>query len=229
MMVTECDCMMRVLIAHDVRLMGSLIALALKNEPDVEVVGCATTIDEALELAPQCDLALVRSSMSESGAYELTSAIAKQYPSVKVIVTGVPESELVIVKYIEAGASGYVLENDSVEQLLMTIRAVYSGAGVISPSMVAVLMSRVAQLTEQGRTADQGDGAAATALPNLTAREREVLELVARGLSNPEIAERLTLELGTVKNHVHNILDKLNVSSRHEAAAYLNLLSDSLK
>jgi len=100
-------------------------------------------------------------------------------------------------------------------------------AGVISSGVTAALMARMAQSEEIARAAGAEPGVLPDAeRPNLTAREHEVLKLVAQGMSNAEIAERLTLELGTVKTHVHNILDKLNVSSRHEAAAHLAMLEN---
>ena len=147
----------------------------------------------------------------------------------KVIVTGLSDSEAAILQYIEAGVSGYVLRDDSVETMLTTIRAVHAGEAVISPSVAAALMARLAELAELAKAAG-GNSPVTTsdALPDLTPREREVLSLIALGLSNSEIAERLTLELGTVKNHVHHILEKLNVSSRQDAVAYLAALEESL-
>ena len=216
--------MIRVLVAHEAPLMGNLVSSVLRNEPDMEVVGSIRGGAEAPEYVDRCDVVLVR-SQSAGGAFELSSAIAKNLPEAKVIVTGAPESEEMILRYAEAGVAGYVFETDSVEQMLLTIRAVHGSAGVIASGLTSALMTRMAHLEEIARAAGVEPGVLPEAeRPNLTAREREVLKLVAQGMSNAEIAERLTLELGTVKTHVHNILDKLNVSSRHEAAAYLATL-----
>ena len=216
--------MIRVLVAHEAPLMGNLVSAVLRNEPDMEVVGSIRTAAEAAAYEERSDVVLVRSE-KPGGAFELSSAIAKQLPTAKIIVTGAPETEETIMRYAEAGVAGYVLESDSVEHMLLTIRAVHGSAGVIASSLTTALMTRVAQLEQLARAAGVETGPMPESeRPSLTAREREVLQLVARGMSNAEIADSLTLELGTVKTHVHNILDKLNVSSRHEAAAYLATL-----
>jgi DNA-binding NarL/FixJ family response regulator len=219
----------RVLVVDEVRLMGNVTASVLKHEPEIEVLGCATTFDEAVSLAAQSDVVLVSSSLPNDEALHLTPALIKAFPHIKVVVTGLSDAEAAILQHIEAGVSGYVLRDDSVEKMLATIHAVFAGEAVISPSVAAALMARLAELSELAKSAG-GDSLAppAEAVPDLTPREREVLSLIALGLSNSEIAERLTLELGTVKNHVHHILEKLNVSSRQDAVAYLAALEESL-
>ena len=109
-----------------------------------------------------------------------------------------------------------MLAEDSVDRLLDNIRAVHNDYAYISPDIAAALISRVAQL----RVRCERDGASIANGIDLSAREREVLDLVRQGLSNREIADRLTIEVGTVKNHMHNVLRKLNVRSRHEAAQF---------
>lgn len=219
----------RVLVVDEVRLMGNVTASVLKNEPDIEVLGCATTFDEAMSRAGQSDIVLVSSSLPNNEALDLTPALIKTFPTLRVIVTGLSNSEAAILQYIEAGVSGYVLRDDAVEDMLTTIRAVHAGEAVISPSVAAALMARLVELAELAKSSGADNVALPTeTLPDLTPREREVLGLIALGLSNSEIAERLTLELGTVKNHVHHILEKLNVSSRQDAAAYLAALENSL-
>jgi DNA-binding NarL/FixJ family response regulator len=127
-------------------------------------------------------------------------------------------------QYVEAGASGYVLKDDTVAERLRHIRAAHAGKARVSPEIAAALMSRVAELAqlvkESSINADLGD---------LTPRELEVLTLFGQDLTNQEIAERLVIELGTVKNHVHSILQKLNVASRHEAIGYLVLVEDQVE
>jgi DNA-binding NarL/FixJ family response regulator len=142
------------------------------------------------------------------------------YPAVKTLIFGLTETRGQVLRYIEAGADGYVTKDDSAEQLVDTIRAVNRGRAHISPEMAAVLMERLgsyAQLFAEIETRFQQEA-------TLTPREREILNLVARGLTNPQIADELVIEVGTVKNHVHSILGKLGVSRREEAAAYLALM-----
>ncbi len=218
--------MIRLLIVDEVRLLCNVIASVMRNEPDIDVVGCATTHKEALTFIDQSDVVLISSSLPDGGALALTTTIVKDYPSVKVIVMGLVETDVAILPYIEAGVAGYVLKDESVDQMLTTIRAAASGEALVSPSMAAALMLRLAELAEIAKSAGSEILTPPDAHLELTAREREVLGLIAQGLSNQEIAERLTLELGTVKNHVHNILSKLHVSSRQQAVAYRALIED---
>jgi DNA-binding NarL/FixJ family response regulator len=122
--------------------------------------------------------------------------------------------------YIEAGAAGYVLKEASVEDLVENIRAVADGQALVSPVIARTLMERVADLV---RICDDL-GITVGGIAELTRRETEVLELIAQGKTNQEIADEMIIELGTVKNHVHNLLKKLNVSNRAEAARYFNLM-----
>ena len=133
---------------------------------------------------------------------------------------GLAESREEILRYVEAGAAGYILQDDSVDDLLAKVRTTHGGEAIISPEIAAALMSRVAELAQSPSKPEAGQADPA----ELTSREREILELIGEDLTNQEIAERLVVEVGTVKNHVHNILQKLNVSSRREAAAYLKMI-----
>jgi two-component system nitrate/nitrite response regulator NarL len=120
-------------------------------------------------------------------------------------------------RYVEAGANGYVLKDNSVDELLTRIRVAYREKALVSPKIVAALMSRVTEWAQLFADIEAGISESA----DLTPREREILELIGQGLTNQEIADSLFIEVGTVKNHVHNILQKLDVSSRQDAAAYL--------
>jgi DNA-binding NarL/FixJ family response regulator len=211
------------LIVDEVMLVCSVIASVISGEPDMEVSGCATTLDEAMDLVDECDIALVSTTMTDNRALELTRAIVMMNPEIKVLVMGLVEAGNVIVQHIEAGASGYLLRDDSVDELLKNIRAAYRNEALVSPEVAAALMARIAELAGSCQEA-WVDGQQYT---DLTPREREVLDLVRQGLSNQEIADYLTIELGTVKNHVHNILRKLNVRSRHDAVAFSGFLEDN--
>ncbi len=209
--------MMRVLLVDTVRLMCSVMAAVLENEPDVTIAGTATTLEEALAMASQCDVLLVNSRLPEGGALRLTQAVVGAGLPAKVLVLGLSHSEAEILPYVEAGAVGYVLNDDSVETLIRNMRAAHNDEAQVSPEIAAALITRVAELS-QGFGDFRLQGLDNTA--ELTPREREILELIGQGLNNQEIADHLVIEVGTVKNHVHNILDKLNVTNRREAAAY---------
>lgn len=212
--------MIRILLVNQIRLLSNVMAAVLEDEPDIEVVGCATSVGEAMDLAPKSDVILVNTRMSDGAALRLIRAVADADLPAKVLALGLAESREQILQFVEAGAAGYVLKDDSVEDLLERIRGANAGRVRVSPKIAAALMSRVtayAQLLDQ---VEAGIGEA----DDLTPREQEILELIGEGLTNQEIAERLVVEVGTVKNHVHSILQKLDASSRYEAAAYLALI-----
>ena len=138
------------------------------------------------------------------------------------MVMGVADTEPVIMGYINAGAFGYVLRDDSIHELLANIRAASEDKAIVTPALAARLISRIAELSDKLSEV----GIDPTDYEELTPREREILTLIGDGLTNQEIADRLVIELGTVKNHVHSILEKLNVNSRKDAALYLSLVED---
>lgn len=216
--------MIRVLLVNEMRLVSNVIASVLEDESDIEVVGRAAPVDEALALAKESDVVLVSTRLPDNGALKLTSAIAEADPSVKVLVLGLGESKERVLRYVEAGADGYVLKNDSVDDLLRHIRAAQRGKALVSPKIAAALMSRVTELAQLFAEIESGISESA----DLTPREREILELIGQGLTNQEIADRLVIEVGTVKNHVHSILQKLDVSSRQDAASYLALIRENV-
>jgi DNA-binding NarL/FixJ family response regulator len=203
------------------------MAAALEDEPGIQVVGSATSVDEALSLVrtQDHDVVLVRNNLPNNGALQLIQALQDDDSAVQVLVIGVAEQEEVILRFIEAGAAGYVLSEDSVTGLVDNIRAAAQGKALVSPEMAGALMSRITELTdarpipEYRYRLDQ--------VADLTPREQEVLELIGAGLSNREIADRLVIEVGTVKNHVHSILQKLDVSDRDDAADHWHAIQDS--
>lgn len=209
--------MTRVLIVEEVGLVSQCLRHVLEGEDDIQVVGTATTVSEAVRLLDNATIALVNANLSDHGATMLLRHARDNANAAKVVVTNVPDSEEAVLRFIEQGAAGYVTIDSSVNDVLRTIRAVSANQAVLSPRIAASLMARVATLT-QLRGGPQVDE---SALELLTAREREVLTLIRRGMSNSEIADTLIIELGTVKNHVHSILKKLGVSSRRSAAAML--------
>jgi DNA-binding NarL/FixJ family response regulator len=216
--------MINVVVVNKSCLSCNLIAAALRQEPDVRVTGLANSSQEVLGLLEQCpcDVVLVSTNLSDSGALDLIQALRSVSPA-KILVVGLADVEEVILRYVEAGASGYVFEEDALASLVSNIRAVHSDEALVSPELAAMLMARLSELALQR----------SLPLPyfntsfDLTPREEEVLDLIGGGLSNQEIAERLVIEVGTVKNHVHSILKKLDVNSRHDAARHWNGASKS--
>jgi len=208
-----------ILLVNEIRLMGNVIAAALEDEPDIRVVGCVTNPEEALEIVKDkvVDVALVSTRLPDQGAINLTSAIAELAPDTKVLALGLTEEKKRVLRYVEAGATGYVLKDDSLDELIETVRAAQDGEVFVSPKIAAAMMERLSNLAQMFSDVENS----VTDDAGLTPREIEVLELLGQDLTNQQIADSLVIEVGTVKNHVHSILEKLNVSSRGEAAAYL--------
>jgi len=205
--------MIRVLIVEEVRAICEIIATVLRSEADIEIIGCATDIDEAVAHLGGCDVAVVNANMLTDASVRLVRGLRRLAPRVKIVVMGLARSQHAILQCVEAGVAGYVLKDSSLDDLLKSIRAAERNEAVVSPPLAATLVSYVAELVGL----DAGDESDLCGPQSLTRREREVLSLVQRGLTNQEIAETLVIELGTVKNHVHNILRKLNVNSRRDA------------
>ncbi len=212
--------MIRVGLVNSIRILANVIAAVLENETDIDVVGRATTLDGALDLAPRCDLLVVSTRLPNNGALRVTQAVAQANLSTKVLILGLAESKEEVLHYVEAGAAGYVLQDDSVDALLSKLRSTYAGTAMISPEIAGALLTRVAELSQESNRTQVGPNTKI----DLTAREREILSLIGQGFTNQQIAEQLTIEVGTVKNHVHRILNKLNVADRQAAATYLDLL-----
>jgi len=208
-----------ILLVNEIRLMGNVIASALEDEPDIFVVGCVTDLDEAMKIVQEndVDVALVSTRLPDQGALRLTSAMTEMAPTTKVLALGLTEEKKRVLRYVEAGAAGYILKEDSLDDLIENVRAAVDDKVFVSPEIAAAMMERLSDLAQMFSEVENSF----TDEAGLTSRELEVLELIGKGQTNQQISEQLVIEVGTVKNHVHSILEKLNVSSRGEAAAYL--------
>lgn len=203
----------RVLVIAGVRFYRDGIASALDADPRFEVAGTACDAADARARigALEPDVVLLDLGGAE-GAAEVRSLVDAA-PTARVVALGVTESDEEVMPLAEAGVAGYVTRDSTVEELLEAVERVAAGETLCSPRMTAALLRRVALLARD-RRADKPHPERA-----LTSRERQIIALIDEGLSNKEIATRLRIELATVKNHVHNILDKLHVRRRGEAAA----------
>lgn len=219
--------MINILVVHEFPLMCNIISSVLDSEPDINIVECASNVDEAIEsvLKNNVNLVLVSTRLPEDGTTRLTQLLVQKAPSVKVVILGITETREGVLEYVESGAAGYVLRESSLDDLLATIRAVNNGQALISPEIAATLIQRVSEFAQV--FTDTGVNPPESL--NLTNREMEVLELLSKNLSNQDISQRLVIETGTVKNHVHNILNKLGVGSREEAANLMVLVRERSK
>jgi RNA polymerase sigma factor (sigma-70 family) len=201
-------------IVNDTKLIGNLLLVVLRQETNIEVVGIVTAVDEAVALADECDVMLVDANLPKEGAITLAREVGRKRPHTHVLITGVEKKANTILKYIEAGASGYILQEFSLVELVEQIEAIPEGKAFADPEIVAELIERLSDLADM--CADQDT--LQTGIDSLSTREKEVLDKLSEGKSNAEIGEELNIEVGTVKNHVHSILQKLGVSNRRQAA-----------
>ena len=211
----------RVLLVDDHDLFRRGLAEVLEEEPDIQVVGQARDGREASELAPDAvfmDLNLPGQSGIESTAY-----LTQRWPQMKVLVLTVSEEPADLFRALGVGALGYVLKTASPKDIIDALRNVYQGWVVISPAMAPRFMADLAKPYNDrpGSRATRGPDASES---QLTIREQEILQHVARGLSNAEIGEALVVSENTVKTHIKNILGKLHTKNRSEAVAYASRL-----
>ncbi len=201
----------RVLVACDVRLYREGLAAGLVRQPSIEVVATAASALEAVGGVRGTRPDMVLLDMAMPGSLTAVRAMRESVPGVKVFALGIQEDPDVVVRCAEAGVLGYVPREGSLGDLIAAVERGHRGEVLASPVVSASLMRHVALLAQRQRVPL---GAAP-----LTPRESEVLALLDEGLSNKEIARRLAISLTTVKNHVHRILEKLQVSRRGAAAA----------
>jgi DNA-binding NarL/FixJ family response regulator len=203
----------RVLIVNDSPLYREGLAHVLGKFESMSVVGAVADPDEILAQGAgfQPDVILVQ--LTASYGPTALRACADAAPYAKVIALGVPDAEKTIIACAEAGAAGYLLQHESLDDLVSTIAAVGRGEVSCPPRIAATLFKRIGELAAERR--------AWASAARLTPRELEIVDLIDRGLSNKEIALCLSIQVRTVKNHVHNILEKLQVRRRGEAAAWV--------
>jgi two-component system NarL family response regulator len=206
----------RVLIADDQALFRRGLYVVLGTEEHIEVVAEAedgeAAIAKAEELAP--DVVLMDVRMPRVNGIEAARRIRDILPSTRILMLTVSDEEDDLYEAIKAGANGYLLKEISVEEVAGAIHAVVQGQSLISPSMASKLLNEFNSLARQAAEKEE------LPAPVLTARELEVLKLVARGMSNRDVADQLYISENTVKNHVRNILEKLHLHSRMEAVMY---------
>ena len=200
-------------------LQSSLVAAALAGRREVKMIGCAAELNQALQRAGDASVVLLHPAELAGGGLTWVRAISEKQQEGGLVVVGVPAREDLVVSYVEAGARGFVTEDQDSEQLVEAVHAVHRSEGYLAPDLAGGLLDRLSTLRQTVIDPE----AAASRLRALTPRELEVLGLIAHGSSNREIAETLRIAVSTVKNHVHNILEKLQATDRWEAAACIEL------
>ncbi len=217
--------MIRTLLVYQHHLIGDVIATILQDKPAIEIVGCVTTVDRALtRLADQvCDIVVVGGGVSNQGIMQIMDFIHYNNYETKVLITDIVNSQPIILHYLEEGVHGYVHEDEPLESLVEKINALARGEFPVPPAIAAALIARIKELKRF--VSLEREDEAPNPLTSLTLREREVVQLIALGYTNQEIANQLFIEVGTVKNHVHSIFRKFGIQKREEAIFFAQQLN----
>jgi len=203
----------RILSVIGCKLFYDCLAMALSPHDGLDLLGYVPNLEDILAQARALrpEIILLDAYSGDGQVADLIRRLSQELPQLKVIILGLDENEPLVLRCIEAGAKGYVAKDQSVDALLNAILLVQRGETICSPRIAFTLFSRIAELAVDGpHELSAGDS-------RLTPREIEILQMIADGLSNNQIAQRLLLSLYTVKNHVHNILEKLETHSRNDA------------
>lgn len=203
--------MTRVLILAEVGVHREALARSLGRNSHCDVVAAAAGVEEAVAALEEAGPEVVLVDMPTPSGVDAVRVLVAAAPEIKIVALAVPEVEPDVIAFAEAGASGYVAREGSIDDLVAAVESVARGECLLSPDIAAKLFRRVATLAREPRLEPIQE--------TLTARELDVLRLIEQGLSNKEIATALSIQVPTVKNHVHSVLEKLNVRRRTAAAA----------
>lgn len=204
------------LLVEDYKIYRHGLRMILDLEDDIEVVGETGSAVDALEIATTStpDVVVLDIFLPDGNGLRVCRQITAQLPGTKVLMLTASDEHANLVEAVKAGAIGYLLKDIAPDQLPTSIRAVADGQALVSPELGSALMSEYSAVVRGAPTRDEEPAS------ELTERELEVLGLVARGWSNRKIGQELFIAENTVKNHVRNILDKLQLRSRMQAALY---------
>jgi DNA-binding NarL/FixJ family response regulator len=204
----------RVLVADDHAIVREGVRMILAKEPDIEVVGEAGDGQEALDLVERLrpQVVIMDISMPGVGGIEATQRLKATHPQVQVLALTMHEDESYVFQLLRAGAAGYVLKRAAAQDLVQAVRAAARGEAFLYPSVARRVVEDYLKRVEAGEERERYDG--------LTAREKEILTLIAQGLSNQQIAEKLFISIKTVQTHRAHILEKLGLHDRTELVRY---------
>ncbi|PRY01521.1 response regulator [Allonocardiopsis opalescens] len=207
----------RVQVVDDHALFRHGLVMVLSGESDIEVVGEAGDGQEAIRQAGDVlpDVVLMDVRMPRTSGIAACTGIKDAVPSAKIVMLTISDEEEDLFEALKAGASGYLLKEIPIDEVADAVRSVHGGQSLINPSMAGKLISEFTALARKGEERQPQ-----VPTPRLTDREMEVLRFVAKGLNNRDIAKELFISENTVKNHVRNILEKLQLHSRMEAVVY---------
>lgn len=199
--------LIRVLIVEDHRMFSQALSAALDEADDIAVTSAVSTVAEGIQAAAATnpDVVLMDYRLPDGNGVDAARRIKATQPDARIVMLTASSDDSLLRQAIEAGCAGYLTKDHTLEELILAVRAAYNGDAVISPAMLSRLVLRGADRTRPGS--------------DLTARESEVLRLLAQGLPNRAIAATLGIRLATVRNHVQSVIEKLNAHSKLEAVA----------
>jgi DNA-binding NarL/FixJ family response regulator len=203
-----------VLVVEDNRVVRDAVAGLLAGEEALRVVGATGMGSDTLQAVEQLRPDIILLPAVGPRTVELTRALTRRFADLRVVIFGIKEVAECVTEVIEAGAAGYVRDDASVDEFREVIRLVARGEARVAPQIASSLFSRLATLASARRASERAKSV------KLTPRELEILRLVAEGLTNKEIAARLHVEQQTIKNHIHNILERLSLRRRQQAVQY---------
>ena len=210
----------RILLIEDNRLLREGIESILKKQTDIRVVSTISNNEDILQMTGKLkpNILPLDLGLQNQNSLQIVKLIRKQFPETKIIVMGLVPVQSAVREFIQAGVSGFILKDANTIQFMKAIQKVNRGLKVLPPLLTGLLFSQIAN-----NAISAADTSAIGKSVHMTNREREVTELVAEGFTNKEIAQKLGLSTYTVKSHVHNILDKLSLSTRIHIAKYVHL------
>lgn len=203
-----------VALIEDNRLVRQGISALLSEIPDVEVVAEGATADTSLLRDANPNVVLLDLSLRNGDSLRVAQRVMAEFPECRIIMMDLLPVHEDIIEYVHAGVAGFIMKDATLEDLVTTIRSVVNGANVLPPAMTRTLFSEIA------RNAVANGGPSFQSSVRMTPREREVIDLIAEGLSNKEIAAQLHIATHTVKSHVRNIMEKLTLHTRLQIAAF---------
>ena len=204
----------KILVVDDHAIVREGVRMILAKESDLEVVGEAGDGQQALELTERVrpDVVIMDISMPGMGGIEATQTVRARHPEVQVLALTMHEDESYVFQLLRAGAAGYVLKRAAAQDLVQAVRASAKGEAFLNPSVARKVVEDYLRRVETGEERARYDG--------LTTREKEILTLIAQGLSNQQIAEKLFISIKTVQTHRAHILEKLGLHDRTELVRY---------
>jgi len=215
----------RLLLVEDNRLLREGLTAMLNEQPDIEVVAAFGDGKEAVLKATQDlkpEIILLDLGLKDQNSLRLVESVKQECSEIKVIVMDLIPVQADVVEFVKEGVAGFILKDATFEDFVGTIRSVAAGESVLPRSLTGSLFSQIIE-----KVAGEGKVGGLVESVRMTKREREVIELIAEGFSNKEIAQRLNIATYTVKSHVHNILDKLALHTRLQVASYAHAQGDS--